>query len=317
MSRMPAKPLPRRRSLAQRAALLVLGVLAIGVTPRAIAREGISAYAFQLNIGQPGAFLRSTWNRPRHVPSSYVLGYVIWRNSLISPLERVGGRAGDTSRTFTDNEATRTFQAYDGIPGTEDAGGLTDFTVGGLVPGQQYGYQVACAYRNGLQDLDGDGMPDVDTELMSPLSIGSGLVTAIAPPTITALDGQIPSSGQLINVNEFSVEWQQTPGADSYVVWVSADPTFRKKVVKFQADRTVPVDQGGPLTTSITLNANKSKLRRANRIFIAIGARRAGDPRPRPNGAIFSSPVQALPEFTPPPPPGSSSTNTNAKKKKK
>lgn len=266
---------------------------------------GVSAYAYQPVLGAAGARIKLGWGRPSRVPSSYILGYVIWRSDTFAPTQVVGGFFGDSNHGFIDSEATRNVTAYSGDPGSDDAGSATQFqSVPGIQPGQQYRYQVAAAYNNGLQDRDGDGMPDQGSQFMSPLSGGSGFVTAIAPGTVTTVNGTPATPGVQVDLSNLTVEWAQTPGADTYVIWVATDPGFRKGKKAFNVGKTLPVDLGGPATTSATINASKSSaIRKARQVYISVGARRSGEPKPRPYGAIFSPPVVVTPETGPPPPP--------------
>lgn len=256
--------------------------------------------AFQPFIGAPGAFIRVNWARPKRVPSASIFGYVVRRNSFSGFQEVVGGIFGDR-RGFIDTQATRTVSAYDGTPGSDDAGEPADFTATGIVAGSQYGYQISAAYQNGLQDRDGDGEPD-DAIFMSPSSRGSGMVTAIEPPTIVAIDGSTPNNAQ-VQLREFQIDWQQTPGANQYVLWVGRDPGFRRRV-QVPLGRTVPVDLGGDVTVSKVVSVARAKFRGARVLYIAVGARAARDPAPVPFGAIFSAPVAIQPLDVPPPPPG-------------
>jgi hypothetical protein len=229
-------------------------------------------------------------------------------------LQVVGGIAGDSFRQLIDSEASRTFQAFDGFPGT-DAGGLATFTSAGLVPGQQYSYQVSAAYNNGLQDRDGDGMPDAGAQFMSPNSVGSGWITAVGIPVVTGINGS-PPSGQPVDVSSIDISWQQPPGADTYVIWLSTEPTF-KKAVKINAGREVPVDFGGPSVVTRTVNGNNGKLRKGTNLFITVGGYRSGEPKPLPRGAIFSAPVRVVKEDQPPGEPGSAAGGATQKKKKR
>jgi len=289
---------------------LVLGLLAVG------GRGGedstrpyeIEAFGFQFGIGAPGAFIKVKWSRPKSIVSSAVLGYVIWRIDPVNvqPIV-VGGLDGDSIREFLDSEQQRTFNAYNGIPGAvptaAGAGTRAAFTAPGIVAGTEYRYQVSTAYEVVLEDRNQDGTPDTQETAMSPLSMSSPWVTAITPPTISAIDNLPPSSDQQVNPDLVTVEWQQTAGADTYLIWVATDPNFHNKTI-FGPFTTVPTNQGGPTTVSrqITL---RGSLRRNQTLFISVGARHSTDHiRPRPFGAIFSIPVTVKPEVTPPPPPG-------------
>ncbi|MGV3719644.1 MAG: hypothetical protein ACO1SX_01945 [Actinomycetota bacterium] len=296
----------RRFGIAAAGSLLALAASAL-IPPQVQAGNTLDAFAFQPRFGAPGAFIRVGWSRPRSVPSSYILGYVVWRGDLFSPLQRVAGIDTDARHSFTDSEATRNVTAFDGDPGSTDAGSRTVFqSVPGITPGEIYTYQVAAAYVNGLQDRDGDGEPD-EGEFMSPLSMRTNYVTAIAPPQITQVDGQPVGGGGggvLVDLTSFNVEWQQTPGADTYEIWVSRNPSFRGSKVRIKAGRTLPVNQGGALTESRTISIRKASYRRTRQLYVSVGARNSQDRlKPRPFGAIFSAPVAIQVEGAPPPPP--------------
>lgn len=282
-------------------ALLAIGAGALFATRAHAGSEGLTAYAYQPRFGAPGAYIRLGWNRPRAVPSSYILGYVIWRTDITSPLDRVGGIDTDAQHTFIDSEATRNFTAYDGDPGSTDAGARTLFQgVPGIVPGRLYNYQVAAAYVNGLQDRDNDGMPD-DGEFMSPLSLRTNWVTALAPPRISTVNDETPGGATLVDLQSFNLTWEQTPGADTYEIWISRKPSFNGNKLRIKAPKTLPVDLGGPQTVTMTINANRGGLRNSQVVYVAVGARNSQDRvKPRPFGAIFSAPVAVQVE-TPPP----------------
>lgn len=303
---MQQQKLRRRLGVAAAASLLALGASTL-LAPQVQAGDTLDAFAYQPRFGAPGAFIRLGWSRPKSVPSSYILGYVVWRGDLFSPLQRVAGLDTDARRSYTDSEATRNVTAFDGDPGSADAGSRTVFqSIPGVRPGEIYTYQVAAAYRNGLQDRDGDGQPD-DADFMSPLSRRTNYVTAIAPPQITQVDGQGVGGGGggvQIDPTSFSVEWQQTPGADTYEIWVSRNPSFRGAKIRIKAGRTLPVNQGGALTESRTISVRNANYRRARQLYISVGARNSQDRiKPRPFGAIFSAPVVVQVEGAPPPPP--------------
>lgn len=274
---------------------------------------GISAAAYQPRVGQGGAFIKVSWGRGSSVNSSDVLGYVIWRGSPVSPVQVIGGLDGDTTHTFVDSEAVRNVTAYNGAPSSTDAGTRTSLTnVPGVIPGEQYVYQVACAYTNNLEDRTGlpsdtDATnPDRGQPFMSPLSLGSRYVTAIGLPTITAVNGVSPSEGQQVDLKALQLEWQQAPGANQYIIWVSTDPTFRgSSRTIFSGGNSIPVNLGGPGSMTRTINANKPGLRKHRRLYVAVGARNSGDPKPQPYGAIFGAPISVRNENAPPPPPGS------------
>lgn len=282
-------------------ALLVFGACAV-LAPRAQAgSEGLTAYAYQPRLGAPGAYIRMGWNRPRAVPSSYILGYVVWRTDISSPLQVVGGIDTDAQRSFIDSEASRNVTAYDGIPGSADAGSRTVFqNIQGVTPGRLYSYQVSAAYVNGLQDRDNDGVPD-DGEFMSPLSLRTNWVTAISPPRIATVNDQTPGGATQVNLQSFDLVWEQTPGADTYEIWISRKPSFTGPKLRIKTAKTLPVDLGGEQTVSVNINANRGSFRNAQVLYVAVGARNSKDRvKPRPFGAIFSAPVAVQVE-TPPP----------------
>ncbi len=293
---------------------LVMGILMVGGRggQNASRVHGVDAAAYQRVLGQQGAFIKVQWERPKSVKSSQVLGYVVWRADDFGGFQVVGGLDNDGTQVFIDNTSTRDVTAYDGDPGSDDAGGRTTFAdVPGIVPGQQYRYQVATAYRNGLEDRDGDGMPDQDAEFMSPLSSSSTWVTAIAPPVVSGINDQTPSPAREVDLNNLAVSWQQTPGSDQYQILVSGDPDFHgSQVYKFGPYRTSPVDQGGPSEVTKKIDANKGTLRRLNRVYVAVGGRNSFDrSEPVPRGFIISSFVTVKPILTPPDPPGSNKRN--------
>jgi hypothetical protein len=266
--------------------------------------DRVDAFPFQVRIGAPGACIKVTWARPSRIPSSLVLGSVIWRSESGAPLEIVGGFDADTKHGFLDTESARTPTVWDGTPGGDAGARVTLPSVPGLTPGRQYRYQVANAFRVGLLQ-PGDDLQPGTAQLMTALSNGSRFVTAIAPPSISGINGQPPSGSPQVDLSSVLVEWQQTPGADAYVIWASTDPSFRKgrRVASGQV-RTIPVDMGGPQLVSHTIDLSRGRLRRANRIYISVGARNTQDRvKPKPFGAIFSAPALVVPETGPPPAP--------------
>jgi hypothetical protein len=294
-----ARSLPLRRT---GALLVVVGVLATAAHAASLVPDDVSSYAYQPQIGMPGARIRVTWDRPSRVPSSLVVGHVIWRGDILGNFQTAGSKDGD-QRFFLDTEATRTIDSITGTPGEDDIGRET-ITVPGLVPGVGYRYQVSTAYRVGFQNGFGTGgEPDLTTQVMSQLSSRSRWITAIAPPQVLAVNGLDPQGIPQVDPANLSVTWQQTPGADAYVIWVAADPQFRRNRVKSGIIRTVPVDLGGAETMTASLNAFRGRLRRASRLFITVGARNSRDPKPKPFGAIFSPAVTVQPLAAPPPPP--------------
>jgi hypothetical protein len=311
--RTPLKFLGRNGFKMVAGGLLVLGILAIGGRGGANASrpDSVVAYGFQRQIGEQGAFIRVTWDRPKSIRSSLVLQYVIWRASTLDPQPIiVGALDGDSLRFFIDNESPRPVNAFSGNPG-DVAGGRTVLpTQPGLVAGQQYYYQVSTAYNAGLEDRNGDGKPDTGMQFMSPLSMRSAFATAIAPPAITQ-----PQGGEQVQLDQLEIRWQQSLGANEYVIWVSRDPTFpAAKRVAFGPFRTIPSDQGGTTEITRTIDARNNKLGNARIVFIAVGARNALDAiKPKPFGAIFSNPIQVQAENVPPPPPGSTAAALDAK----
>lgn len=301
--------------------LFVMGILALGGRggQNATRPFSVESFGFQQQLGAPGALIRVKWDRPKSIRSSQVLQYIIWRADTTGQIQIVGAVDTDAAHTFLDTEATRTVNAFDGDPGSNDAGARTAITnVPGITPGQQYRYQIATAYQVGLggEDADGDGVPDdPDQTFMSPLSMTSPWTTAITPPLITE-----PIQGEQVNTNEMIVTWQQTPGADQYIIWLSADnPTFPEgRRVAFGPFRTLPVDLGGDITVSQTLSfTGRRQLANARTVFVTVGARNSQDAiAPKPLGWIFSPPVGVQPETLPPTEPGAE-VQKNGKRSKK
>jgi hypothetical protein len=294
-----------RRQWAIGAAILLGSGLTLGISQAQTLVDDtrpfeVTARAFQPRFAAPGTFIRVQWQRPSNVPSSTVQGYVIWRGDTQNPLAVVGGLDTDSARRFIDSSAGRTVRAFDGAPG-DVAGSRADFDVTGIRAGERYSYQVASSYQNGLQDRDNDDMPD-DEQYMTPLSQRTRYITALTQPTLVGINGAAPANGMEVDPLSIAVTWNQTPGANAYVIWVSQDPTFRRGKKQFNGGKTLSVDSGGPseITKTITLTG---KLRNARRLFIAVGARNVRDPKPAPFGAIFSQAVQLKPIQSPPPPP--------------
>lgn len=291
-------------------ALVSTGFLLAWAAPAPAARSsdtgGVTARAYQRGIGGPSG-IRVSWNRPKTIPSSLILGYVIWRSDDFGGFNLVGGVDNDSSHDFVDVTSTRSVYAYNGAPGQMAGARSLFLNVPGITPGQQYRYQVSAAARSGLLDQDRDGVPD-NTQIMTGLSVPSGTVTAIGPPSIATINGQSVGDGEAVPVSttSFQVEWQQGAGADTYVIWVSSDPGFPAgKRYATKPIRTLPVDLGGSSTVTRTVKLNKGSLRRAKRLFVAVGGRNSRDRfRPVPYGAIFGSAVKVRPIVTPPPPPG-------------
>ncbi|MFN3648374.1 MAG: hypothetical protein ACK47B_02235 [Armatimonadota bacterium] len=297
--------------------LLLLGLLALGGRggENATRPHDSTAFNFQPDLGVPGARIRTCWERPKSLSSSHVLGYVIWRLSSTGAFEVVGGVDADSTRCFIDTEATRDVVAYDGQPGS-DAGSRTTFpAVPGIVPGVSYRYQVATAfvYQNNWEDDDSDLPTDpvVGDEIMSPLSESTPWVTAIVPPNVIAIDGEPVVANQEVDPRAVDVTWQQTPGADTYVIWASRNPNFgRGSRRTFGPFRVVPSDQGGPMSVSRTINISGLANRAREPIFITVGARNSGDrTQPKPFGAMFGPAVQVRPESGPPGPPSARPQN--------
>lgn len=296
--------------------LLVLGILAIGGRGGANASRvsTMEAFGWQTSIGAPGAYVQLRWERPRSVRSSQVLQYTIFRDGQVDPQQvLIDGVTTDSHRQYIDREhaALMITNIYTDAPGSVgDTQGTITST--GIVSGLQYRYSISTVYQNGLEDRDGDGTPDVDV-FHSPLSNTTSWVTAITPPSITD-----PIQGEQVDLNSLEVTWQQTPGSDTYMIWLSSDPAFHRKRVAFGPFRTVPVDQGGDPRVTQTVNANVRALAGSSRVYVSVGARSSNDREiPRPFGAIFGAPVAVRPETVPPPPPGGSSTKPGRGGKKK
>lgn len=307
--------------------LLVLGILAIGGQGGANAQRpsGVDAFAFQYRIGAPGAVIRVHWDRPRTVPVSSVAQYVIYRADTTGNLQIVGATQGDTLHSFDDTEAVRTLNnVYTSPPGTIGPTAATVTNAPGITPGQQYRYQIATVFYQGELNNSGSGGTTTGTGTgngngngngngtgtgaggnnqgpleVSPLSVSTPWVTAIAPPLIVQ-----PTAGQQVNLAQLNVTWQKSAGADQYLIWISKDQRFSNKAVfgPFQASR--PEDDGNP-TASVTIDARSAKLASSSTAYITVGAYSSVDQnRPRPFGAIFSPPVAMQPQTSPPPPPG-------------
>jgi len=297
--------------------LLVLGILAVGGRGGrgATRADAVSANGWQLQIGAPGAFIKIGWDRPRAIRSSQVLQYIVWRADVLGSFLIVGAHSTDAIKSLIDSEATRTVNdVFDGQPGSADAGAQADIAnVPGIAPGQQYRYQIATAYENGLEDRDGDGQPDVEN-FMSPLSDSSPWVTAITPPIITD-----PVVGEEVQLDALEVTWQQTPGADTYFIWLSTNPAFPEgNRVVFGPFKFTPIDQNGDPRVTQVVNANTGRLRGANVIYLTVGGRNSNDSTtPKPFGAIFSPGVSVRPVVPPPPPPGGGLQGGGKRNKKK
>jgi len=284
--------------------LLVSGIFALGGRGGRIATRphAVEAFGFQYEVGSPGAFIKVRWERPKPIKAEQVVQYVIFRfDQLGSTPLIVGAFDGDAVHQFVDSEATRTVNAFDGVPGSDDAGARTEFAnVPGIAPGQQYRYQVATVYNVGLEDRDLDMLPDTGVQFISPLSTSSPWVTAITPPLITT-----PVTGEQVNLNELTITWQQTPGADTYFILVSPDPNYPKgRRVSFGPFKVLPVDQGGDDTITQTISVGGRRIAGAATLNVSVGARNSSDKlKPQPNGAIFGPSVQIRPENLPPSPP--------------
>jgi hypothetical protein len=75
------------------------------------------------------------------------------------------------------------------------------------------------------------------------------------------------------------------------------------------------VDQGGDQEVTRVIDIRSSRLPSSGRVFITVGARNSSDrSKPKPNGWIFSPPVQVQAEIEPPPPPGPTGSAVNRKK---
>jgi hypothetical protein len=274
-------------------------------------------------VGQPGARIKVTWARPKSVRSTQVLQYIIWRADTFGGLQIVGAVDGDTIKTFIDSEATRTVNAFSGDPGTNDAGSKTALTnVPGIQPGQQYRYQIATAFTGGLSDPNNNGTgtgtggtggtgggTTTQENFMSPLSQSTPWATAITPPIISE-----PIQGEQVQLDQLSVTWAQTPGADTYAIWVGTTPSFQGgKKVAFGPFQALPVDQGGDATLTQVVDVSaKTALANARTIYITVGARNSHDQiAPKPLGYIFSAPVGVQPQTPPPPPPGGGAPNSD------
>ena len=282
--------------------LLLVGILAIGSSGVGDTRpHNVEAKGFQRGVGTAGARILVTWDRPKRVPSNQVLGHIVWRTDQFGSFIPVWGTDSDAIRRFEDPDSIHDATFWDGDPGDDAGSRTTETDIPGVVAGQQYRYQVSTAF-NSQADLDGDGAPD-DEDLMSPLSTSSPWATAITPATII-----IPINNAQVDLTQLTLSWQQTPGADKYIVLISTVSNFPKgkgRSVKVGTFREVPVDLGGDPIITHTISVSSSKLRKARRVFISVGALNTADrATPFPRGAIYSPPVQVRVLGPPPPPPG-------------
>ena len=281
--------------------LLLVGILAIGGNSAGDTQPNSArAQGFQRQVGIPGARILVKWDRPKRVPTNDVLGHVVWRMDQFGNFLAVWGTDGDGVRRFEDPDIMHDATFWDGDPNSDDAGSRTVTTdIPGVTAGLQYRYQVATAFtRRG--DLDMDGTPD-DLDVMSPLSSPSNWATAIQPATII-----LPAQDAEVDLTNLTVSWQQTPGADKYILMMSTSGLFPKKgtttIATFQE---VPVDLGGSPIITHTVTVRDGALLGAARVFLTIGALNSGDKRkPAPLGAIFSPSLPLVPLRVPPPPPG-------------
>jgi hypothetical protein len=286
--------------------LLLVGLLALGGRGGSSASrpDSVIAYGYQRDIGRPGAFIKIEWDRPKSIRSSQVLGYVVWRTDPRSEPLVVAGVTGDGPKSFIDHEAARSVTFYDGIPGSDDAGGQTTTAdVPGILPGEQYRYQVATAYEEGEEDPDPTNQGGT---FMSPLSRSSDWATAISNPGITA-----PDQGEIEDLRRLRITWTQPLGADSYLIRISRDPTFRDESRGFTAGpfHSVPVEQGGETELTRLIDADRPAVRggstRLRDVYISVGAYNSQDDiKPRPFGAIYSQRRFIRGEHIVPDPPG-------------
>lgn len=290
--------------------LLLVGLLAVGGRggENSTRTDSMVSFGWQEAIGTPGAFIKVQWDRPKALNSDQVLQYIVWRLSILGEFAIVSAHESDAVHEFTDHGAARVVpRVYQGQPGTPDAGDQDDVPATGIQAGIQYRYQVATAFEHEVVDDQGEVTIE---NWMSPLSSPTPWTTAIAPARITD-----PTFDEQVNLRELEVVWAQTPGANEYFIWLSANPTFnRGSRVIFGPYTTVPVDHGGPVELSQIINADVRKLAGARRVYITVGARNSTDKyNPKPFGAIFSPAVGVQPEVVPPPPPGGSSETGDGK----
>lgn len=266
------------------------------------------AQTFQAGVGSQATGIRITWSRPGYIqgnPGSDqtlqpgIMGYIIYRTDLTGGgiPEVVGGTLGDIrvffDASFVPHDVPNVFSGRQ--PG-QDPGTLETLEdVPGLIPGHRYTYRVQAAYHS-TQDWDLDGVPD-DIDLLSPLSTSSSAATAIVPAVTLA-----PTYGESVDLASLTVNFQTTPGADSYQVVVSRDLRFRRGAVRSPLQFVVPPDRGGPVESSITFDASRAA-RGSKQLFVTVIAWSSIDRfRPKPLGGI-SYPIVAVNPVIPPPPP--------------
>src|SRR5205823_2180080 len=110
------------------------------------------------------------------------------------------------------------------------------------------------------------------------------------------------------DLNNLTVRWQTTEGADRYQVIISTDPRFPNgpNTVRLPIVTVIPPDLGGPLEASInSVTVNNARLRNAAQLFISVLAFNSADPlRPKPLGGVCYAAIQVLQSTPPPPNPG-------------
>src|SRR5207248_7632954 len=143
----------------------------------------------------------------------------------------------------------------------------------------------------------------VGADFLSPFSPYTNPATFIVPRLILQ-----PAQGDTVDLNNLTVRWQTTEGANAYQVIISTDPEFRGNTT-FKVGpvvQVVPPDLGGPLEASINaITVNNARLRNARQLFISVIAWNTDDPlRPKPFGGVCYAPIEVLNATAPPPPPG-------------
>jgi len=302
---------------------LLMGILVIAGTQKDSTRP-FEMEALLVQAGGCGGptGIRVRWNRPRGVPTANtvppgdtnsdlptgILGYLLWRTDTTGGatstpgVDVVGSTLGDLREFLDQINVTHTApQVFPGRqPGT-DPGTPADLAgVPGLIPGHRYRYQVMAAYRT-IIPPNPDAPAGVD--LLSPFSPYTNPATYIVPRLILQ-----PAQGDTVDLNNLTVVWQTTEGANAYQVIISTDPEFRPNTT-FKVGpvvEVVPPDLGGPLEASINaITVTNPRLVNARHLFISVIAWNTDDPlRPKPFGGVCYAPVGVLNATAPPPPAG-------------
>jgi len=290
------------------AARVFLGLAAVLGIYALAGHKGGSTTAFSTvaqatQIGGTGtnaAAVRVTWSRPHEIPSNAIVQYQVYRidptNAAIPVLIGVSNEANrEVIDTAAGGSVTNYYIGTGGDAGSENT---TAVTFPGLVPGQQYRYYVQTVYQQGVS-FGGDTTTGGTTGttggtttgtttgttgsglLISQPSARTGSATPLVPPVTSAPADQATG----VDLTNVTFTWTTTPGADTYSVQVSADPTnpnSYQEVAKYlNPSRT------GNLSVSRTVNI---AARFAGRTLLAwrVGAKNSSDPKPPVGGYVYS-----------------------------